>query len=87
MKRYQVYLDPNAVLLLDETQLYTKIHRSKIIRDAVESVADNIAKILASVRTPSPKKYFFDDLEGFIRLKTSQKVSYARRPDKYYLED
>lgn len=86
MKRYQVYLNPHSVAVLDEIKKLTNIRRSKIIRDAVDKIA---TQIIASIpiKKPSKKHYIMDELVGFIDLKTKKKTNYAQHVDDIYFQD
>ncbi len=43
MKRYQVYLNPHAVSILDDLGKQTDISRSKLIQGAIDRLADQVA--------------------------------------------
>lgn len=86
MKRYQVYLNPHSVAILDEIQKLSNITRSKIIRDAVDKIA---TQVIASIPIKGPRKksYIMDELVGFIDLKSKKKTNYAEHVDDIYLQD
>lgn len=86
MKRYQVYLNPESVEVLDGVEKETRISRSKIIREAVERLAENINATLAERKRKS-KKFLLDDLAGFIDLKTDKETNFAQSVDDIYLID
>lgn len=87
MNRYQVYLDPHSVSILDEIEGISNISRSKLIQGLVDRFADQIAKVV-SKREDLPAKYtHFDKLVGAIKLKTSKPTNYALDDDSMYLED
>lgn len=46
MNRYQIYLNPKSVNILDELSAATNISRSKIIRDVIDKMAKAYEKIL-----------------------------------------
>lgn len=87
MKRYQVYLSPHSVSVLDEFGEDVSIARSKIIRLAIEYVARNLTKIFIATKTPSKNKYILDSLVGAIKLKGKKKTNFAHNIDEIYLSD
>lgn len=46
MNRYQIYLDPKDVNILDELAKLTSFSRSQIIRDVIDKMAKEYKKIL-----------------------------------------
>jgi len=86
MKRYQVYLNPQSVAILDDIQKLTDITRSKIIRDAVDKIATQVIATIP-IKKSTKKHYFLDDLAGFIDLKTKKATNYAEHVDDIYLQD
>ena len=87
MKRYQVYLNPHSVSILDDLGRQTDISRSKLIQGAIDRFADQIAKIL-SKREDQPSNYtHFDKLIGAIHLKTKVPTNFAFDSDEIYLQD
>lgn len=86
MKRYQVYLNPHSVSVLDDFDKNTKISRSKIIREAVDRIAQKYISIVPA-KAKRKKHYIMDDLAGFIDLKTKKKTNYALHVDDIYLRD
>lgn len=89
MKRYQVYLNPYSVSILDEFETFTDISRSKVIRETIDSVAQKFANALALMR-PVPKgKFLLDDLVGSIKIPGKKKTNYASKKniDAMYLKD
>ena len=72
MKRYQIYLNPQSVTILDEIQKLSNITRSKIIRDAIDKIATQIMTTIPIKR--SAKKHFvLDDLA--LRARKSLKLA------------
>lgn len=86
MKRYQVYLNPNSVSILDELEKFTSISRSKLIREAVDRLAQNLSKVLVHKGITSDKKMLFDSLIGAINTKSKQ-TNFALKDDRLYLND
>lgn len=52
MKRYQVYLDPHNVGILDEVAEISDFTRSQLIREAVEGAAARVGNLLAFLKPP-----------------------------------
>lgn len=86
MKRYQVYLNPNSVSVLDDFEKYADIPRSKLIREAVDRLAQNLSRVFATKNIEPEGKLILDSLVGFITLKGKQ-TNYALKNDKDYLMD
>ncbi len=86
MKRYQVYLNPHSVAILDEIQKLTSITRSKIIRDAVDKIATQVTMTIP-VKKSGRKRYILDSLAGSISIKGKKKTNYAQHIDDIYLHD
>ncbi len=87
MKRYQVYLNPYSVSILDDLGTQTDISRSKLIQGVIDRFANQVAKIFAK-REVQPSNYkYFDKLVGAIHLKTKKPTNFAQNIDEIYLED
>lgn len=85
VRRYQVYLDPHSVSILDDLEKEVDISRSKIIRDLVDRFARNIATLLPSQkRSGTP---ILDSLIGSIKIKGKKKTNYAMTVDDIYRRD
>lgn len=50
MQRYQIYLEPQSVSVLDEMAKLTNFSRSQIIRDVIDKMASKYEKIIESNR-------------------------------------
>lgn len=86
MKRYQVYLNPHSVSVLDEFKEQSNISRSQLIRLTIDQMANNLAKIFAAAKTPPGNKYILDSLVGAIKVK-GRKTNFAQNIDEIYLTD
>lgn len=87
MKRYQVYLDPHSISILDDFEKLSSISRSKSIREAIDRWANQLVKVF-SKREDQPAKYtHFDKLVGAIQLKTKKSTNFALDDDEKYLQD
>jgi len=87
MKRYQLYLNPHSVSIIDEVEEYTDISRSALIRMVVDSVAYNVTRVLAK-KAPFPKTYpHMDSLMGTLKVKKKGKVNFSERKDSRYYKD
>ena len=87
MKRYQLYLNPHSVSILDDFGRHVDLSRSNLIRLAIESVAYNLAKVFAATKTPPKDKYILDSLVGAIKLKGNKQTNFAQNIDEMYLSD
>lgn len=87
MKRYQVYLNPQSVSILDEYGKNTNISRSQLIQMAIDQVAQNLRKVFVATNTPSGTHYILDSLVGAIKLKDREKTNLAANVDEIYLRD
>lgn len=87
MKRYQVYLNSNSVSVLDEFEKYTSISRSKLIREAIDRLAHNLAKSFADKNIEPQERLILDSLIGKISVKGQKQTNYAAKDDRVYLAD
>ena len=87
MKRYQVYLNPHSVSILDDFENYTNISRSKLIREAIDRLAQNLTRVLVAKNELPQEKLILDSLIGFINIKGQKQTNYALRDDSVYLAD
>ena len=87
MKRYQVYLNPHSVSILDDFEKYTNISRSKLIREAIDRLAQNLSRVFAQKDKDPTHTISLDSLVGFISLKGGKQTNYALQDDSTYLSD
>ena len=87
MKRYQVYLNPHSVSILDDFEGISDISRSKLIRRVVDNVAEELIKIFAERKRSGKKEYLLDKLSGFVDLKTDKKTNFSQHVDEIYFTD
>lgn len=87
MKRYQIYLNPHSISVLDDIERMSNISRSKIIRELIDRFVDQISKAIAKKEDAPVKLTYFDQLIGAIDLKTSKPTNYALDDDEIYLKD
>ena len=87
MKRYQVYLNPHSVSILDDLGKQTDISRSKLIQGAIDRFADQVAKIFSKTEDQPSNYTHFDKLVGAIHLKTKKPTNFAVDVDEIYLQD
>lgn len=83
MKRYQVYLNPNSVAVIDDFEEISDISRSKIIRRAIDAVAEQLIAIVAAKRAQS-KVSAFDKMAGIIKDELPGPTNYSQRVDEIY---
>lgn len=86
MKRYQVYLNQGSVAVLDDFEKISNISRSKIIRQAIDRMAEQLVRVVEAKRQDK-KEYILDSLAGFVDLKTDKKTNFAQNVDEIYLTD
>lgn len=86
-KRYQVYLNPNSVSILDEYGEHTNISRSQLIQMAIDQVAQNLRKVFVSTQTPVKNNYILDSLIGAIKFEGNKTTNFAENIDEIYLHD
>lgn len=87
MKRYQVYLDPHSVSVLDDFEKYANIRRSKLIREAIDRLAQNLSRVFVEKNIQPQEKLVLDSLVGFISLKSERQTNYSSQDDNKYLAD
>ena len=87
MKRYQLYLNPQSVSVLDDIGDTVDITRSKLIQVVIDGIANNLAKIFRATQTPPKNTYVMDSLVGFIKIKGNKKTNFAKNVDEIYLND
>lgn len=86
MKRYQVYLNQNSVSVLDDFEKISNISRSKVIRQAIDRLAEQLVRAVDDRRSQK-KEYILDSLNGFVDLKTNKKTNFAQEVDEIYFSD
>lgn len=86
MRRYQVYLNPHSVNILDEVTEISEFSRSQLIRELVDAVATRFASLLAVVKSPKKIDYsWWDDMEGAITIGDKKKtVNISENVDEIY---
>ena len=77
MKRYQVYLNPHSVSILDELGKHTDISRSALIRQVTDQVAQKLAKVFVATKTAPKDTYILDSLVGAIKLPENKKIDFT----------
>ena len=88
MRRYQVYLNPHSVMILDDFEKSTGIGRSQLIRESIDCLSQNLAKVLALGRPKEThRSLHLDRLVGLIKLKHKKETNFASRSDRDYLDD
>lgn len=85
MKRYQVYLNPQSVEVIDNFAAKTDLGRAKIIRDAIDRLAANMSKVLVQKKVVLEGP--LDELVGIIKMKGRKKTNIAENIDEIYLKD
>jgi len=86
MKRYQLYLNPQSVGLIDLFQNETDISRSKIIRLTVDALAENFAKLLVDKKKIAIQGPL-DQIVGIIKPRGRKTTNLAEKVDEIYLSN
>ncbi len=86
MKRYQVYLNPNSVAVLDNFEGISNISRSSVIRQIIDKISDQLIRV-AMPRNPVKGTSILDQMAGFVDLKTNKKTNFAQDVDEIYFTD
>lgn len=87
MKRYQVYLNPESVSILDEFGDISNISRSKVIQRAIDGVAEQLLTVVKRKTRKRKTYYALDNLVGFIDIKSDKPTHFAEHIDDIYLRD
>lgn len=82
MKRYQLYLNPHSISVLDELERILGISRSKQLRLVIDRIAGELISILrAKEASQNKKKFLLDELAGFVDLKTNRETNFTEDID------
>jgi len=87
MKRYQVYLNPDSVAVLDNIERIVNISRSKLIRGVVDRYANTVKRFIIEVKPVVLTKYRMDDLAGFDKQEAIGKTNFSETVDDIYHRD
>jgi hypothetical protein len=85
MRRYQIYLDPQSVSVIDDVADALNISRSQVVRDAVEAVASRYREVIAVLWARTTKKNPLLELCGID--KGDVEGSLAENHDQIYFRD
>lgn len=86
MNRYQVYLNPLSVAVLDSFERVSDISRSKMIRQAVDRLAEQLLAVVGATNRTASKSAFVS-MAGFVDLRTAKKTNFAATADAIYMVD
>lgn len=85
MKRYQLYLNPQSVHILDEITQVTQVSRSELIRAAIDGAATQVGNLLAVIKPPVSRDFsWLDTLVGSVVKKSRKKVKISENVDEIY---
>lgn len=85
MKRYQVYLNPHSVSVLDVASDTIEMSRSKLIQNVVDRLSEEIIDVVIVEKTSRKKQYaMFDKYAGFIDNGSKKKHNYSQTVDEIY---
>ena len=87
MKRYQVYLNPQSVSILDEFAEITPFTRSTVIQELIDGASSRLGNLLALVKKPKHSGYSeLDKLVGKFKIKNPKTISITQRVDDIYYD-
>ena len=84
MKRYQIYLDPQSVAIIDDVARDIGTSRSHIIRDVVDRVAREYKKILTAKTAYASRNNPLLKMAGFAKGLPS---NLSQNIDEIYFKD
>lgn len=84
MNRYQIYLDPKSINVLDELAKLTNFSRSQIVRDVIDKMANEYRKLLAASEARRMKNDPLLKMAGFAK---GGKPGISRNVNQIYLKD
>ena len=85
MKRYQVYLNPHSVSILDQAGDIVPRARSQLLREAADAAANRIGNLLAMFKPAKSKDYsWLDKMIGSIKVKGRKTVNISENVDEIY---
>lgn len=84
MTRYQIYLNPGDIKIIDEVSTQLAVSRSHIIRDLVSRASREFAKILKAAKKIPLKDHPLIKLIGAEKSRTGDVASNI---DEIYLQD
>lgn len=86
-KRYQVYLNPHSVGILDEAAELSGFSRSQFIREAIDAAASRFGNLLATIRSPKTADYsWLDEMTGVLKVEGKETVNISERVDDIYYD-
>lgn len=82
MKRYQIYLKPTSLAIIEDFRKFTPFTKSKIVREGIERIATGLVDYISQIITPekTPSYFYLNKLKGFI--KDRKKTNYAQSVDE-----
>jgi len=85
MKRYQVYLDPHSVGILDEAVEGSIFSRSQFLRELVDAASTRCRNLLAVFKPPRVRDYsVWDKMIGSIKVKGRKSINLSENVDEIY---
>ena len=86
LNRYQIYLDPESIESIDDLADELNISRTRLIRNAVERLADQYEKIINAKNKYSWKKNPLLKMAGIIKKTDTDKIL-SQNIDEIYQRD
>ncbi len=87
MKRNQLDLQAEAVSVLEEFERVSRTSLSKLIRDSVDQLSNNLGVLLSTHSIRPQSESVLSRLIGLVPSGTAGSTDYARRSDREYLKD
>ncbi|OGK10303.1 hypothetical protein A2767_02940 [Candidatus Roizmanbacteria bacterium RIFCSPHIGHO2_01_FULL_35_10] len=85
MKRYQIYLNPGTVAMIDKMEKATTISRSQLIREGLDKAISEYISLIVDLFSQSKRKPNYsvlDKMSGFIKSKGGKKTNYSDMVDE-----
>lgn len=87
MKRYQVYLNPHSVGILDEFAEISNFTRSRLLQEIVDGAASRVANVLAVFKPHKEMNYSsIDSFVGVLHVSDKKKHNISQRVDDIYYD-
>ena len=85
MKRYQVYLNPQSINILDQAGDIVPLGRSRLLREAADAAANRVGNLLGMFKPAKSSDYkWLDAMIGAVRIKGKKTVNISENVDELY---
>lgn len=77
MKRYQLYLRPTSLDVMEDFRKLTPLSKANIVREGIERIATGLVDYISQIVTTrkTPKYFYLNKLRGIIKDK--KKINYS----------